>query len=150
MGQRPLLDLGGGVMSFKPLRHMFGLGLGMCFLLGAVGCSDDSATDPDLPKTDTIWIRVSTDGVAPIITAHATQADAETGDRPVGVASSPVDDSDPALYFFRNVDAFEPDATGWLIRLETNPVSSGICAQAEPAAGVEMTLCTDLDPIAEP
>ncbi|MEZ4647801.1 MAG: hypothetical protein R3E97_03280 [Candidatus Eisenbacteria bacterium] len=133
-------------------RRAFGFGLGACLLLSAaVGCSsDDGATDPDLPKADTIWIRVSTDGVAPIITAHATQADAETGDRPAGVASSPVDDSDPSLYFFRNVDAFEPDVTGWLIRLESNPAISGICEQTEPAADVTMTLCSELEPIANP
>ena len=119
----------------------------------AVGCSGggDGPTGSDLPKDDTVWVRVSTDGIVPILTVHASRVDAMSGGRPAGVAGSPMSDSEPTLYAFRNVEPYEPDVTGWTIRLESNPSVSGVCAQEMPkAASPLLTLCAELEPISVP
>lgn len=123
------------------------------FALFLVSCSNDenSPTRSDLPKDDTIWLRVSTDGMSPIVTAHKTRLDAESGDQPAGVAASPVSDADPTLYAFRNVEAFDPDVTGWTIRVEVNPGEPGICDQEMPSTiSPQLTLCSELESIDAP
>lgn len=122
-------------------------------ILALLACSnsDKSPTQSDLPKDDTMWLRVSTRGMAPIVTVHAKRIDAESGDQPAGVAASPINDADPTLYAFRNIDAYEPDVTGWTLRLESNPSTSGICVQDKPdEVSPQLTLCSELEAIAAP
>jgi len=133
-------------------RNCLGVFLGVLALF-LVSCSNDenSPTQSDLPKDDTIWLRVSTDGMVPVVTVHKKRLDAESGSQPAGVAASPVSDADPTLYAFRNVEAFEPDVTGWTIRVEDSPAESGICDQEMPNANTpQLTLCSELVSIVTP